>query len=74
MRFYRTLFYTCTKDFRVHIYDARDTEKLKEIKTIHALSGQWTLTGKASITSILPLSLVATNVLQMQIYHEIING
>lgn len=39
-----TLFYTCTKDFRVHIYDARDTEKLKEIKTIHALSGQWTLT------------------------------
>lgn len=42
---YRTLFYTTTKDFRVHIYDARDPEKFEELKSIHAVSGQWTLTG-----------------------------
>ncbi|GAB5587346.1 hypothetical protein Unana1_02246 [Umbelopsis nana] len=39
-----TLFYTTTKDFRVHIYDARDPEKFEELKSIHAVSGQWTLT------------------------------
>ncbi|KAI8583171.1 hypothetical protein K450DRAFT_169962, partial [Umbelopsis ramanniana AG] len=39
-----SLFYTCTKDFMVHLYDSTDPESFQEMKAIHAVAGQWTLT------------------------------